>query len=85
MPKVSVSLCSGKTAYEVKIPTRIDLEAARGLFDAKVATKHLMIIKIGNAEASLYPSGRMLIKGVKSGSEALEIANQLIGRLGFDV
>jgi ArsR family metal-binding transcriptional regulator len=45
---------------------------------AKVATKYITILEINGAEASIYPSGRMLIKKVANEEEALAIAREII-------
>lgn len=75
---ITVSLCSGRTAYEVKVTEKIDLTSAAKKLSAKVATKHIMILDFLSAEVSLFPSGRMLIKHVSNEAEALDIANRLL-------
>ena len=75
---ITVSLCSGRTAYEVKVTEKIDLMSAAKKVKAKVATKHIMILDFADAEVSLFPSGRMLIKRVSNETEALDVANKLL-------
>ena len=75
---ITVSLCSGRTAYEVKVTEKIDLMGAAKKVKAKVATKHIMILDFSDAEVSLFPSGRMLIKRVSNETEALDVANSLL-------
>ncbi|MCL7410736.1 MAG: hypothetical protein P1P69_01280 [Methanosarcinaceae archaeon] len=75
---ITVSLCSGRTAYEVKVKENIDLISAAKKIKAKVATKHIMILDFSDVEVSLFPSGRMLIKRVANETEALNIANDLL-------
>ena len=75
---ITVSLCSGRTAYEVKVTEKIDLVSAAKKVKAKVATKHIMILDFSDAEVSLFPSGRMLIKRVSNETEAMDIANSLL-------
>ncbi|MFQ6054833.1 MAG: hypothetical protein ACE5KT_12485 [Methanosarcinales archaeon] len=79
--RITVSLCSSKSAYEVKIHKKIDLEKASKKLNTKVATKYIMIFDFKNAEISLYPSGRMLIKKVKNEDEAYDVATQLLSIL----
>jgi hypothetical protein len=77
--QLSASLCSGRTAYEVKAHKKIDLLAAAKIIkDTKVAAAQIMIFDFLNAEISLFASGRMLIKKVKDEEEALFVANKLL-------
>ncbi|HIH44563.1 MAG TPA: hypothetical protein HA257_05665 [Candidatus Methanoperedenaceae archaeon] len=85
MKRITVSLCSGKTGYEVNTSTNIDLLAACRDIEAKVKTRHIVILEFGGAEISLYPSGRMLVKKVKSEAEALDAAKLLLERLSVRV
>ncbi len=78
----SVSLCSGRTAYEVMTNTKIDLMAAAPKLDCRVSTKYILIANFGDAEISLYPSGRMLIKRVKDEAEALDVAAVFMEHIG---
>lgn len=82
--RIAVSLCSGKTAYEVKVQSKLDLNKAAEKVKAKVATKHIMILDFSSAEVSLFPSGRMLIKYVKNEAEALDVANELLDTLAIE-
>ncbi len=77
----TVSLCSGKTAFEVKTHIPLDTLRAGEVFPARVATRHLTIIQVEGCEVSLYPSGRMLVKKVKTPEEALRIAEIIVDRL----
>lgn len=79
--KISVSLCSGKTAFEVNVFTRIDLKRAGKILKAKVISPHIIIFDLGEAEVSLYPTGRMLVKRVKTEDEALKIAENLLEQI----
>lgn len=79
--KMTVSLCSGKTAYEVNIFTHIDLIRAARLIKARVVTPHILILDVGGAEISLYPTGRMLVKRVRNEDEALNAAENLLKQI----
>lgn len=78
MTHMSVSLCTGRTAFEVQTHTRLNLEKINRKLKTKVATKYITIIEINGAEASIYPSGRMLIKKVKNEEEALRTAEKIL-------
>jgi ribonuclease HIII len=79
---ISVRLCSGRTAFEVSTNTKIDLIKASSMVQARVATKHLMLLNYNGVEISMYPSGRMIIK-TQSKEESLDIARNLLTRLGL--
>ncbi len=79
---ISVRLCSGRTAFEVNTNTKIDLIKASSMVQARVATKHLMLLNYNGVEISMYPSGRMIIKA-QSKEESLDIAQNLLIRLGL--
>ncbi|MBE0524468.1 MAG: hypothetical protein IBX40_09090 [Methanosarcinales archaeon] len=76
--KISVSLCSGKTAFEVNVFTGIDLKRAGKILKAKVITPQIIIFDHGEAEVSLFPAGRMLVKHVKTEDEALQVAKTML-------
>ncbi len=76
--KMTVSLCSGKTAFEVNAFTKIDLMQAAQVLNTRVVTPHILIVDIAGAEISLYPTGRMLVKRVKNEAEALKAAEALL-------
>ncbi len=79
---ISVRLCSGRTAFEVSTNIKIDLISASRIFDAKVATKHILLLNYKGVEISMYPSGRMLIKaGTKE--DSLDIARNLLAEMGY--
>jgi len=78
---ISVRLCSGRTAFEVSTSIKIDLLRASKLFNARVATKHILLLDYKGVEISMYPSGRMLIKA-KSKEDSLDIARNILSELG---
>jgi ArsR family metal-binding transcriptional regulator len=78
MREMSVSLCTGRTAFEVQTRRKLNLEEANRKLNARVATKYITIVDIDGAEASIYPSGRMLIKKVKNEEEALTTAEKIL-------
>lgn len=79
---ISVRVCSGRTAFEVSTNVKIDLLKASRIINAKVATKHILLLNYKGVEISLYPSGRMLIKA-KSKEESLDLAENLLTELGI--
>lgn len=78
---ISVRLCSGRTAFEVSTNIKIDMLRAGKLFNARVATKHILLLDYNGVEISMYPSGRMLIKA-KSKEDSLDIARNILSELG---
>lgn len=78
---ISVRLCSGRTAFEVSTYIKIDMLRAGKLFNARVATKHILLLDYKGVEISMYPSGRMLIKA-KSKEDSLDIARNILSELG---
>ncbi|HEY9247140.1 MAG TPA: hypothetical protein VIO11_09865 [Candidatus Methanoperedens sp.] len=79
---ISARLCSGRTAFEVTTNIKLDLICASRLFTTRVATKHILLMNYKGVEVSIYPSGRMIIKG-GSKDESIEIARNLLAELGF--
>lgn len=79
--KMTVSLCSGKTAFEVNAFTKIDLSTAAQVLKTRVATPHILIADIDGVEISLYPTGRMLVKRVRTEEEALKAAESLLTKV----
>ncbi len=79
---ISIRLCSGRNAFEVITNTKIDLIMASHVLDTKVATKHIVLLNYKGMEISMYPSGRMIIKG-GSEEESLNIARNLLADLGL--
>ncbi|MCL7475391.1 MAG: hypothetical protein M8352_05045 [ANME-2 cluster archaeon] len=79
--KMTVSLCSGKTAFEVNAFTRIDLVQAAQVLNTRVTTPHILIVDIDGVEISLYPTGRMLVKRVRTEEEALKAAESLLNKI----
>ena len=75
--RLSVRLCSGKTAFEVKVSERIDIQRIAEMLRTKVVTPHIMIGDFNGAEISVYPTGRMLVKRVRTEEEALVVATRL--------
>lgn len=55
---------------------------ASHVLDTKVATKHIVLLNYKGMEISMYPSGRMIIKG-GSEEESLNIARNLLADLGL--
>lgn len=65
--------------------TQIDLQQAAGMVRTRVVTPHILIIEIDGAEISLYSSGRMLVKRVRSEEEALIVAKHLLEKIGLEL
>ncbi len=84
MAEITISLCSGRTAYEAKTHRKIDLSKADRVLKIKIFTKYLVIGEFNGAEISLYPSGRMLIKKVKDEEHALDTVKELIKMLDME-
>lgn len=82
--KMTVSLCSGKTAFEVNAFTKIDLKRAAELVNPRVTTPHILIIDMEGVEISLYPTGRMLVKRVRTEEEALQAAETLLEKININ-
>ncbi|UCF08352.1 MAG: hypothetical protein JSW28_01285 [Thermoplasmata archaeon] len=80
--------CKGKAAFEAvpRFEVQIDINSAKVVMKAngyKVVDAGIMLVLAkGEAEVSLYPSGKLLIKAV-SGKEASEEANKIYGLLGI--
>ncbi|MCK4938471.1 MAG: hypothetical protein KAR85_07695 [Methanosarcinales archaeon] len=79
--KMTANLCSGKTAFEVNAFTKIDLMQAAQVLKTIVVTPHILIVDIDGIEISLYPTGRMLVKHVKTEDEALKAAEYLLNQV----
>lgn len=78
---ISVRVCSGRTAFEVTTNVKIDLIRASRIVNARVATKHILLLNYKGVEISMYPSGRMIIKA-GSKEDSLDIAQNLLLELG---
>jgi len=76
--------CRSKTAYEFlpKKETKINLEKAKEDLTEKanieVASRVLIIMKINNHTASLFPSGKILIRGERDETKARKTAEEII-------
>ena len=79
---ITVRLCSGRTGFEVRTDTQIDLIRASGILSTRVATKHLLLLNYGGVDVSMYPSGRMIVK-TEDKEESLDIARRLLEELGL--
>lgn len=81
-----VKLCSDKAAFEVRMARKLffNMDKVRQLFEAchdpeiVVYTPHIIILKIGRAEATLSKDGRILIKRVSNESEAAQLARKIL-------
>ena len=75
--------CSSKVSYEFfpKKKTIIDLEKARSeisaIGDVEVASKVLLIVKIGEKTVSIFKDGKLLVRGEKDELKAREVAQKL--------
>jgi ribonuclease HIII len=79
--------CRTKMAYEFlpKHSMKIDLDKAAqevGEVGAlEVKTKVLLMIKVDFCTVSLFPSGKLLVRGEREEEKAKEIAKKVIGTL----
>jgi len=81
-----VQLCSDNTAFEAHLARRVSLnmnEVRKSLEDSKgleiiVFTRHLVIVRIGRAEATLSRDGRMLVRRVANETEATQLVEQML-------
>ncbi len=87
--RLIVKLCSDKSAFEVRTVKRFTLDMRKvklalghnGLHEIIVDTPHMMIARIGKAEATISRDGRMLIKRVCDETEAKHVANQILSAI----
>jgi hypothetical protein len=79
--------CRTKMAYEFlpKHNIKIDLETASNevttVGTLEVKTKVLLMIKVDFCTVSLFPSGKLLVRGEREEENAKEIARKVIGSL----
>ncbi len=79
--------CRTKMAYEFlpKHPILINLEKASEeiatVATIEVKTKVLLMIKLDFCTISLFPSGKLLVRGEREEEKAKEIAKKLVGAL----
>jgi len=79
--------CRTKMAYEFlpKHTITINLEKASEeiskIATIEVKTKVLLMIKLDFCTISLFPSGKLLVRGEREESKAKEIAKKVIGAL----
>lgn len=79
--------CQSKMAYEF-IPNKkinIDLEKAKKELEEKakieISSKVLLIIKISEHTVSLFPSGKIIVRGEKNEENARKVAQELAKHL----
>ncbi len=79
--------CQSKMAYEF-IPNKkiiINLEKAKEELSAKatieVASKVLIIMKISEHTVSLFPSGKIIVRGEKEPQKARKVAEEVVKHL----
>jgi len=71
--------CATKGAFEV-IPEKnmkIDLGKIKKIFEVIVDMPMLLLIKIGNSEATVYKTGKLIIRNVNSKELAQKIAENI--------
>ena len=79
--------CRTKLAYEFlpKHTMQIDSEKASEeiskIAQIEVKTKVLLMIKIDYCTISLFPSGKLLVRGEREEAKAKEIAKKVVGAL----
>ncbi|MFA6064608.1 MAG: hypothetical protein WCW44_01240 [archaeon] len=79
--------CRTKMAYEFlpKHPLSINLEKASEeiakIATIEVKTKVLLMIKSDFCTISLFPSGKLLVRGEREEASAKEIAKKIVGAL----
>lgn len=76
--------CKSRTAYEF-LPnkkTLVDLTKAAGELQKEyyieIQTKVLLMIKVDSATVSLFPSGKILVRGEREEAKAREIAEKVV-------
>jgi len=83
--------CQSKLAYEFlpKNTLQINLEKASEevlkVATIEVKTKVLLMIKVDYCTVSLFPSGKLLVRGEREENKAKEIAKKVIGALKASV
>ena len=76
--------CRSKTAYEFlpKKLTKLNLEKLKEKLEKKatieVNSKLLIIMKLNNHTISLFPSGRILVRGERDENKAKQTAEEII-------
>lgn len=76
----TIAIC-GKGAYQIKPKKKIalDLEKFGKRFKNAKLLPGIIHLKSGNAELSLFPDGRAIIRGAKTKGEAHAIYNRMVG------
>ncbi|MFH1751823.1 MAG: hypothetical protein ABH821_02695 [archaeon] len=76
--------CNNRTAFEFlpKKKMQLDFDELALKFDKsteiEVETPFLMMLKVGENKVSLFRSGKILVKGIKSESVARSIASKIV-------
>ncbi len=79
--------CRSKTAYEflpkhkVKINLQTAEEELRETAKTEIASKVLLMVKIDNTIASIFPSGKILVRGEREETKAKEYAKRIVNAL----
>jgi TATA-box binding protein (TBP) (component of TFIID and TFIIIB) len=79
--------CKSKLAYEflpkkgTKIDLRVAAEEVIGVASIEVETKVLLMVRIMHCTLSLFPSGKILIRGERDEDKAKQITEKLVKTL----
>jgi len=79
--------CRNKMAYEFlpKKPLKIDLTIAQkeilGVASIEISSKVLLMARIEDKTISLFPSGKLLVRGEREEEKAKRIAEKLVKTL----
>ena len=79
--------CKSKMAYEflpkqkVNIDLRVAVEDVKQIATIEMETKVLLMVKIENCTASIFPSGKILVRGERDENKAKIIAEKLIKKI----
>ncbi|MEK6959488.1 MAG: hypothetical protein AABW59_05610 [archaeon] len=79
--------CRTKTAFEFlpKRTTKLNLELVTDQLaatcESEVKSKVLLIVKCENRTVSIFPSGKILVRGEKDEKRAREIAEKVVSKI----
>ena len=80
-----VEPCTTAKGFEIKLKTRLDLKKAEPVFsrlgEVVASSPVVLLVKIKDYSASVYASGRIMLKGDMKKQDAEEFAKQLIPEL----
>ena len=81
-------LCRGKSAYEFvpKEKQKFDLSQLAGKLrgagvEIEVESPYILIVKISGTQASVFKSGKLIVKNTDEEEKAREIAERLVSKI----